>query len=74
MYTVNLDFAADSPAEALEGLAALVQAVPGLSWQLLEAEGPAGWPLVAFTVPSEQAAAFEAAYGLLPGELAALAS
>jgi hypothetical protein len=68
--TVQLDFAADSLAEAIASLGALVEAVPGLRWELAEAAGPAGWPLVAFTVPTEALEALEAAYGLEPGELA----
>jgi len=61
---LQLDFAADSPLEALEAIAALLAAAPGLAIELLEAEGPSGWPLLAFMVPNAHLQAFKAAYGL----------
>lgn len=60
--TVQLDFAVVSNLEAYEAIAALTEAAPDLTWRLLEAEGPTGWPLLECTVPTSQLEALMAAY------------
>jgi len=70
--TFDLDLAYDC--EGIdEGLAEFLACAPYATVKVLEAAGPAGWPLVRFVIPSSKLDEFAEAYGIDADELLELA-